>query len=116
MKSVTVLIGSGLIGVAIARRVSSGKHILLADLRKENADAAATVALLEKEKVRLEGEPGSKARAKKIRTLESVIAQFSAKIAPATTAQSTSRKDKRIDKKLRRKAASVDLDRRNQLH
>ena len=43
MKSVTVLIGSGLIGVAIARRVSSGKHILLADLRKENADAAAAV-------------------------------------------------------------------------
>jgi NAD(P)-dependent dehydrogenase (short-subunit alcohol dehydrogenase family) len=43
MKAVTVLIGSGLIGVAIARRVSSGKHILLADLRKENADAAAMV-------------------------------------------------------------------------
>lgn len=43
MKSVVVLIGSGLIGVAIARRVSSGKHILLADLRKENAEAAATV-------------------------------------------------------------------------
>ena len=43
MKSVTVLIGSGSIGVAIARRVSAGKHILLADLRKENADAAAVV-------------------------------------------------------------------------
>ena len=43
MKSVVVLIGSGLIGVAIARRVSSGKHILLADLRIENAEAAATV-------------------------------------------------------------------------
>lgn len=43
MKSVTVLIGSGSIGVAIARRVSAGKHILLADLRKENADAAALV-------------------------------------------------------------------------
>ncbi|MGV8059775.1 MAG: SDR family oxidoreductase [Smithellaceae bacterium] len=43
MKSVTVLIGSGSIGVAIARRVSAGKHILLADLKKENADAAATV-------------------------------------------------------------------------
>src|SRR5208282_2830386 len=41
MKSVTVLIGSGLIGVAIARRVSAGKHILLADLKQENADAAA---------------------------------------------------------------------------
>jgi len=43
MKSVTVLIGSGLIGIAIARRVSAGKHVLLADLRKENADAAAAV-------------------------------------------------------------------------
>jgi NAD(P)-dependent dehydrogenase (short-subunit alcohol dehydrogenase family) len=43
MKSVTVLIGAGSIGVAIARRVSAGKHILLADLKKENADAAAAV-------------------------------------------------------------------------
>ena len=43
MKSVTVLIGSGLIGIAIARRVSAGRHILLADLRKENADTAAAV-------------------------------------------------------------------------
>jgi NAD(P)-dependent dehydrogenase (short-subunit alcohol dehydrogenase family) len=39
--SVTVLIGSGQIGVAIARRVSAGKHLMLADLRQENADAAA---------------------------------------------------------------------------
>ena len=43
MKNVTVLIGSGLIGVAIARRVSAGKHLLLADLKKENADAAAAI-------------------------------------------------------------------------
>jgi NAD(P)-dependent dehydrogenase (short-subunit alcohol dehydrogenase family) len=43
MQSVTVLIGSGSIGVAIARRVSSGKHILLADLRQENADAASAI-------------------------------------------------------------------------
>jgi len=43
MKNVTVLIGAGSIGVAIARRVSSGKHILLADLRKDNVDAAAAV-------------------------------------------------------------------------
>jgi NAD(P)-dependent dehydrogenase (short-subunit alcohol dehydrogenase family) len=43
MKSVTVLIGSGLIGVAIARRVSAGKNLLLADLKKENSDAAATI-------------------------------------------------------------------------
>jgi len=43
MKNATVLIGSGSIGVAIARRVSAGKHIVLADLKKENADAAAVV-------------------------------------------------------------------------
>jgi NAD(P)-dependent dehydrogenase (short-subunit alcohol dehydrogenase family) len=43
MASVTVLIGSGSIGVAIARRVSTGKRVLLADLRQENADAAASV-------------------------------------------------------------------------
>ncbi len=43
MKNVIVVIGSGLIGQAIARRVSAGKHVLLADLRQENADAAAKV-------------------------------------------------------------------------
>ncbi|MGO9212744.1 MAG: SDR family oxidoreductase [Syntrophales bacterium] len=43
MQSVTVLIGSGSIGVAIARRVSAGKHILIADLRQENADAASAI-------------------------------------------------------------------------
>jgi NAD(P)-dependent dehydrogenase (short-subunit alcohol dehydrogenase family) len=41
--SIIVVIGAGSIGQAIARRVSAGKHILLADLRKENADAAAKV-------------------------------------------------------------------------
>jgi NAD(P)-dependent dehydrogenase (short-subunit alcohol dehydrogenase family) len=43
MKSVTVLIGSGSIGVAIARRVSAGELLLLADLKKENVDTAAAV-------------------------------------------------------------------------
>jgi NAD(P)-dependent dehydrogenase (short-subunit alcohol dehydrogenase family) len=43
MKNVIVVIGSGSIGQAIARRVSAGKHVLLADLRKENAEAAAEV-------------------------------------------------------------------------
>jgi len=43
MNNVIVVIGAGSIGVAIARRVSAGKHILLADLRKENAEAAAAV-------------------------------------------------------------------------
>ena len=41
MKNVIVLIGAGSIGQAIARRVGAGKHVLLADLRQENADAAA---------------------------------------------------------------------------
>jgi NAD(P)-dependent dehydrogenase (short-subunit alcohol dehydrogenase family) len=40
---VIVVIGAGSIGQAIARRVSTGKHVVLADLRKENADAAAKV-------------------------------------------------------------------------
>jgi short-subunit dehydrogenase len=37
------VIGAGSIGVATARRVSSGKHVLLADLRQETADAQAQV-------------------------------------------------------------------------
>ena len=43
MSNVIVVIGAGSIGQAIARRVSAGKHVLLADLRQENADAAAGV-------------------------------------------------------------------------
>lgn len=43
MTDVVVVIGAGLLGQAIARRIGSGKHIVLADLRKENADAAAEV-------------------------------------------------------------------------
>jgi NAD(P)-dependent dehydrogenase (short-subunit alcohol dehydrogenase family) len=43
VSSVIVVIGAGSIGQAIARRVSVGKHVLLADLRTENAEAAATV-------------------------------------------------------------------------
>jgi NAD(P)-dependent dehydrogenase (short-subunit alcohol dehydrogenase family) len=41
MKDVIVVIGAGLIGQAIARRVSAGKHVILADMREENASAAA---------------------------------------------------------------------------
>jgi NAD(P)-dependent dehydrogenase (short-subunit alcohol dehydrogenase family) len=41
MRSVIVVIGPGQIGQAIARRVGVGKHVLLADVRRENADAAA---------------------------------------------------------------------------
>ena len=43
LTNVIVVIGAGSIGQAIARRVSAGKHILLADLRQENAAAAAKV-------------------------------------------------------------------------
>jgi NAD(P)-dependent dehydrogenase (short-subunit alcohol dehydrogenase family) len=43
MNEVVVVIGAGQIGVAIARRISAGKHVVLADLRKDNADAAAAV-------------------------------------------------------------------------
>ncbi|MDU8497915.1 SDR family oxidoreductase [Pseudomonas syringae] len=42
-KKITVVIGAGSIGQAIARRVSAGRHVLLADLRQDNADAAAKV-------------------------------------------------------------------------
>jgi len=42
---VTVVIGAGSIGQAIARRVSAGKHVVLADLRQESADSAAKVLL-----------------------------------------------------------------------
>jgi NAD(P)-dependent dehydrogenase (short-subunit alcohol dehydrogenase family) len=40
---VTVVIGAGQIGQAIARRVSAGKHVLLADLHQSKADEAAEV-------------------------------------------------------------------------
>lgn len=39
--NVVVLIGAGSIGLAIARRVGAGKHMLIADLRRENNEAAA---------------------------------------------------------------------------
>lgn len=39
--TVIVVIGAGSIGQAIARRVSAGKHVVVADLRQENADIAA---------------------------------------------------------------------------
>jgi len=43
VSEVIVVIGAGSIGQAIARRVSAGKHVVLADLHRENADAAAEV-------------------------------------------------------------------------
>ena len=43
MRSVIVVIGAGQIGQAIARRVGVGKHVVLADMRPDNANAAAEV-------------------------------------------------------------------------
>src|SRR5271157_3873979 len=43
MSEVVVVVGAGQIGLAIARRVSAGKHVLLADLHQSNAEAAAEV-------------------------------------------------------------------------
>jgi len=43
MADVIVVIGPGQIGQAIARRVGVGKHVLLADMRLENAESAAEV-------------------------------------------------------------------------
>lgn len=41
MTDVVVIVGPGQIGQAIGRRVGTGKTLLLADLRQENAEAAA---------------------------------------------------------------------------
>jgi NAD(P)-dependent dehydrogenase (short-subunit alcohol dehydrogenase family) len=43
MTNVIVVIGAGSIGQAVARRISAGKHVLLADLRQDNANAAAEI-------------------------------------------------------------------------
>ncbi len=43
MTDILVVIGPGQIGQAIARRVGVGKHVVLADLRQENAEVAASV-------------------------------------------------------------------------
>jgi NAD(P)-dependent dehydrogenase (short-subunit alcohol dehydrogenase family) len=43
MPDVVVVVGAGQIGQAIARRVGVGKHIVLADQKLENAEAAAEV-------------------------------------------------------------------------
>ena len=40
-KSIVVLVGSGSIGQAIARRVGAGRHVVLADIRLEAAESAA---------------------------------------------------------------------------
>lgn len=45
MTDVVMVIGAGLIGQAIARRVGAGRHVVLADLSEANAQAAAEVFL-----------------------------------------------------------------------
>lgn len=42
-KDVVVLVGTGSIGQAIARRIGAGKHVVLADLHQKNAEAAAKI-------------------------------------------------------------------------
>lgn len=43
MSDVIVVIGAGSIGQALARRVSNGKHVVLADVRLDSAEAAADI-------------------------------------------------------------------------
>ena len=43
MTDITVVVGAGGIGQAIARRISSGRHILVANHSQESADAAAKI-------------------------------------------------------------------------
>lgn len=43
MTDVTVVVGAGSIGQAIARRVSHGRHVVLADLKLESAEKAAGI-------------------------------------------------------------------------
>jgi len=43
VSEVIIVIGAGSLGQAIARRLSAGKHLVLADLNNANADAAAEV-------------------------------------------------------------------------
>ncbi|HVK43528.1 MAG TPA: SDR family oxidoreductase [Micropruina sp.] len=43
MREIVVVIGAGSMGQAIARRVGAGRTVLLADLRQEAAEAAASV-------------------------------------------------------------------------
>ena len=43
MKEVVVLVGTGSIGQAIARRVSAGKHVVLGDLKLEAALSATKI-------------------------------------------------------------------------
>ena len=80
-------------------------------------DKMSTVALLEKERARLNAELSSRLPktgayltncSKKIKILDLAIVQFSPDPSSAYIEKPTSRKDKRIRKKLRRKATRQD--------
>ena len=45
MKYATVVVGAGSIGQAIAHTISAGRHVVLPDLRRENAAAKVLAAL-----------------------------------------------------------------------
>lgn len=45
MQDVVVIIGPGSMGTAIARRIGAGKHVVVADLREENARSAEQALL-----------------------------------------------------------------------
>ncbi len=81
MTGVTVVIGAGSLGQAIARRVSADRHVLLADLREENAkraaetlaDAGFTVSIAEVDIAERASVAGLVARATRIGSVERLI-------------------------------------------
>jgi hypothetical protein len=76
------------------------------------ANAVKTIALLEQEKANLDKRPGSKSNSKKIRVLASLISHFSASLHSPEIEIANLRKDNRIKKQMRRKAARADLERK----
>lgn len=92
---VIVVIGAGSIGQAIARRVSAGKHVLLADLRQENADAAAKVLSeagfeVSTTTVDISSRPSIEALVKKATSIGSVIGLIQAAgVSPSQASPST---------------------------
>ncbi len=75
-------------------------------------DAARTVEVVTRGLAKLERLPGSKVREKQKRNLESVLLSFQAKLEPDLAEPRASRKDKAILRKLRRKAARADRERK----
>jgi len=71
-----------------------------------------TIELLQREKSLLEQQPGSKSLTGQKRIIEEQIRFYEAQTYIFKPGSDTSRKDKRIDKKLRRKAARFDSERK----